>query len=210
MPSCPQASGRSPSSTHNMFSVAFQVETDPEPRAEQEAFTALEGPSPEEMPSDPEFPEALETQLHDPKGLLGVDKPAGEVDFVEPEGSEDLKTLSSEEEEEEEMGATQEPESLLPPSVLDQASVIAERFASSFSRRSSLAAEDGKCSGLGTPRLISRSSSVLSLEGSEKGLARWSSTGNTLPSPSTQCHLAFSRVESCFPEVLALLALSPR
>eukprot|EP00073_Rattus_norvegicus_P047755 XP_017449958.1 PREDICTED: pleckstrin homology domain-containing family G member 3 isoform X4 [Rattus norvegicus] len=191
--SCRRPSDRSPTSVEKRMSFesvssmpeesSEQVETDPEPRAEQEAFTALEGPSPEEMPSDPEFPEALETQLHDPKGLLGVDKPAGEVDFVEPEGSEDLKTLSSEEEEEEEMGATQEPESLLPPSVLDQASVIAERFASSFSRRSSLAAEDGKCSGLGTPRLISRSSSVLSLEGSEKGLARWSSTGDSLSNP---------------------------
>lgn len=181
----PQALGRNSSSTPNMFSVASQVETDPEPGAEQEAFTALEGPSTEEMPSDPEFPEALEAQLHAPKGLLGVDNPAAVVDFVEPEGSEDLKALSSEEEEEEEVGTAQEPESLLPPSVLDQASVIAERFASSFSRRSSLAIEDGKSSGLGTPRLISRSSSVLSLEGSDKGLARWSSIGDSLSNPPT-------------------------
>lgn len=169
----------------NMFPVASQVETDPEPGAEQEAFTALEGPSTEEMPSDPEFPEVLETQLHAPTGLLGVDSAADVVDFMEPEGSEDLKALSSEEEEEEEMEAAQETESLLPPSVLDQASVIAERFASSFSRRSSLAMEDGKSSGLGTPRLISRSSSVLSLEGSEKGLARWGSTGDSLSNPPT-------------------------
>lgn len=169
-----------------------EVETDPEPGAEQEAFTALEGPSTEEMPSDPEFPEALETQLHAPKGLLGVDNPAAVVDFVEPEGSEDLKALSSEEEEEEEVGTAQEPESLLPPSVLDQASVIAERFASSFSRRSSLAIEDGKSSGLGTPRLISRSSSVLSLEGSDKGLARWSSIGDSLSNPPTPYRSAWA------------------
>lgn len=160
-------------------------ETDPELGADQEAFPALEVPSAEEMPSDPESPEALETQLHAPKGLLGVDSPVDVVDFVEPEGTEDLKALSSEEEEEEGMEATQEPESLLPPSVLDQASVIAERFASSFSRRSSLAMEDGKSSGLGTPRLISRSSSMLSLEGSEKGLARWGSTGDSLSNPPT-------------------------
>ncbi|XP_031213068.1 pleckstrin homology domain-containing family G member 3 isoform X6 [Mastomys coucha] len=188
--SCRRPSKQSPTSAEKRLSLesvsslpevsSQQVETDPEPGAEQEVFTALEDPSTEEMPSDPEFPEALETQLHAPKGLLGVDNPAGVVDFVEPEGSEDLKALSSEEEEEEEMGAAQEPESLLPPSVLDQASVIAERFASSFSRRSSLAVEDGKSSGLGTPRLISRSSSVLSLEGSEKGLARWSSIGDSL------------------------------
>ncbi|XP_076778068.1 pleckstrin homology domain-containing family G member 3 isoform X15 [Arvicanthis niloticus] len=185
--SCRRPSNRSPTSAEKRMSFESvsslpEVETDPEPGVEQEAFTTLEGPSTEEMPSDPEFPEALETQLHAPKGLLGVDNPAGEVDFVEPEGSEDLKALSSEEEEEE---AAQEPESLLPPSVLDQASVIAERFASSFSRRSSLALEEGKSSGLGTPRLISRSSSVLSLEGSEKGLARWSSTGDSLSNPPT-------------------------
>uniref|UniRef100_A0A8C6GXC9 Pleckstrin homology domain containing, family G (with RhoGef domain) member 3 n=1 Tax=Mus spicilegus TaxID=10103 RepID=A0A8C6GXC9_MUSSI len=187
---CRRPSNRSPTSAEKRMSFESvsslpEVETDPEPGAEQEAFAALEGPSTEEMPSDPEFPEALETQLHAPKGLLGVDNPAAVVDFVEPEGSEDLKPLSSEEEEEEEMEAAQEPESLLPPSVLDQASVIAERFASSFSRRSSLAIEDGKSSGLGTPRLISRSSSVLSLEGSDKGLARWSSIGDSLSNPPT-------------------------
>ncbi|GAB1297547.1 Pleckstrin homology domain-containing family G member 3 [Apodemus speciosus] len=184
------SNNRSPTSAEKRMSFESvsslpEVETDPEPGSEQEAFTALEGPSTEEMPSDPEFPEALETQLHAPKGLLEEDHPAGVVDFVEPEGSEDLKALSSEEEDEEEMEAAQGPESLLPPSVLDQASVIAERFASSFSRRSSLAVEDGRASGLGTPRLISRSSSVLSLEGSEKGLARWSSIGDSLSNPPT-------------------------
>ncbi|XP_052041582.1 pleckstrin homology domain-containing family G member 3 isoform X6 [Apodemus sylvaticus] len=188
--SCRRPSNRSPTNAEKHMSFESvsslpEVETDPEPGSEQEAFTALEGPSTEEMPSDPEFPEALETQLHAPKGLLGVDHPADVVDFVEPDGPEDLKALSSEEEDEEEMEAAQEPESLLPPSVLDQASVIAERFASSFSRRSSLAVEDGRASGLGTPRLISRSSSVLSLEGSEKGLARWSSIGDSLSNPPT-------------------------
>ncbi|XP_050009509.1 pleckstrin homology domain-containing family G member 3 isoform X14 [Alexandromys fortis] len=187
--SCRRPSDRSPASAEKRMSFGSvsslpEVETDPEPGAEQEALTALEGPSTEEMPSEPDSPEVLETQLHVPKGLLQVDGPVDVVDFVEPEGTEDLKALSSEEEEEE-LGAPQEPESLLPPSVLDQASVIAERFASSFSRRSSLAMEDGKSSGLGTPRLISRSSSVLSLEGSEKGLARWSSTGDSLSNPPT-------------------------
>ncbi|XP_059135502.1 pleckstrin homology domain-containing family G member 3 isoform X1 [Peromyscus eremicus] len=185
--SCRRPSSRSPTSAEKRMSFESvsslpEVETDPEPGAEQEAFTALEDPS-TEMPSDPESPEVLETQLHGPKGLLEVDDPVDAVNFVEAEGTEDLKALSSEEEGEE--GAAQEPESLLPPSVLDQASVIAERFASSFSRRSSLAMEDGKSSGLGTPRLISRSSSVLSLEGSEKGLARWGSTGDSLGNPPT-------------------------
>ncbi|XP_071069981.1 pleckstrin homology domain-containing family G member 3 isoform X10 [Dasypus novemcinctus] len=158
-----------------------EVEPDPEPETEQEVFAAMEVPSTEEMPSDTDSPEVLETQLAAHQGLLGVDHPADMVDFMVAESTEDLKTLSSEEEEEE-MGATQEPESLLPPSVLDQASVIAERFVSSFSRRSSLALEDGKSSGFGTPRLTSRSSSVLSLEGSEKGPARCGSTSDSLSS----------------------------
>ncbi|CAN8214552.1 unnamed protein product [Coccothraustes coccothraustes] len=77
----------------------------------------------------------------------------------EPEhAAEDLQMLSSEEEEEEEgEGAT----SILPPSVLDQASVIAERFGggNSLSRRSSLALEGT----LG--RTPSHGGSTLSLDG---------------------------------------------
>ncbi|KAM4853416.1 pleckstrin homology domain-containing family G member 3 isoform 6-T9 [Thomomys bottae] len=157
-----------------------EVEPDLTPGTEQEVFATMEGPRTEELPSDSDSPELVETQLNTHQGLLRVDHPADMVDFVVAESTEDLKALSSEEEEEEEVGAAQEPESLLPPSVLDQASVIAERFVSSFSRRSSLALEDGKHSGFGTPRLVSRSSSVLSLEGSEKGLSRWGSTPDSL------------------------------
>ncbi|XP_021524745.2 pleckstrin homology domain-containing family G member 3 isoform X2 [Aotus nancymaae] len=177
-------SGRSPTSAEKRMSFESvsslpEVEPDPEVGSEQEVFAAVEGPSAEEMPSDTESPEVLETQLDSHQGLLGMDPPGDMVDFMAAESTEDLKALSSEEEEE--MGdATQEPESLLPPSVLDQASVIAERFVSSFSRRSSVALEDGKSSGFGSPRLVSRSSSVLSLEGSEKGLARHGSTTDSL------------------------------
>ncbi|XP_030668049.1 pleckstrin homology domain-containing family G member 3 isoform X3 [Nomascus leucogenys] len=169
-------SGRSPTGTEKRLSFESisslpEVEPDPEAGSEQEVFAAVEGPNAEEMPSDTESPEVLETQLDAHQGLLGMDPPGDMVDYVAAESTEDLKALSSEEEEE--MGsATQEPESLLPSSVLDQASVIAERFVSSFSRRSSVAQEDSKSSGFGSPRLVSRSSSVLSLEGSEKGLAR--------------------------------------
>ncbi|XP_036290183.1 pleckstrin homology domain-containing family G member 3 isoform X7 [Pipistrellus kuhlii] len=166
----------------------MKVEPDPEAGAEQEVFAAEEGPSAEEMPSDTESPEVLETQLDAHGELLGLGPPSDVVDFTAAESTEGMKALSSEEdeeeeeeeeveeeeeeEEEEETGAAQEPESLLPPSVLDQASVIAERFASGFSRRSSLALEDSKSAGFATPRLASRSGSLLSLEGSEKGLAR--------------------------------------
>nr|XP_021524744.1 pleckstrin homology domain-containing family G member 3 isoform X2 [Aotus nancymaae] len=177
-------SGRSPTSAEKRMSFESvsslpEVEPDPEVGSEQEVFAAVEGPSAEEMPSDTESPEVLETQLDSHQGLLGMDPPGDMVDFMAAESTEDLKALSSEEEEE--MGdAAQEPESLLPPSVLDQASVIAERFVSSFSRRSSVALEDGKSSGFGSPRLVSRSSSVLSLEGSEKDLARRGSTTDSL------------------------------
>uniref|UniRef100_A0A2I2ZK21 Pleckstrin homology and RhoGEF domain containing G3 n=1 Tax=Gorilla gorilla gorilla TaxID=9595 RepID=A0A2I2ZK21_GORGO len=177
-------SGRSPTSTEKRMSFESisslpEVEPDPEAGSEQEVFAAVEGPSAEEMPSDTESPEVLETQLDAHQGLLGMDPPGDMVDFVAAESTEDLKALSSEEEEEM-GGAAQEPESLLPPSVLDQASVIAERFVSSFSRRSSVAQEDSKSSGFGSPRLVSRSSSVLSLEGSEKGLARHGSATDSL------------------------------
>ncbi|KAG7466340.1 hypothetical protein MATL_G00163680 [Megalops atlanticus] len=72
---------------------------------------------------------------------------------------------SSEDEEEEEEGAAPElePGSILPPSVLDQASVIAERFVSTLSRRSSLIADDARSPTCPSPRLGSRSGSALSL-----------------------------------------------
>ncbi|XP_046506807.1 pleckstrin homology domain-containing family G member 3-like isoform X2 [Equus quagga] len=188
--SCRSPSGRSPTRAEKRMSFESasslpEVEPDPESGTEQEVFATVEGPSTEEMPSDSESPEVLDAQLDVHQELLGLDHPGGIVDFVVAESTEDLKALSSEEEEEE-MGAAQEPESLLPPSVLDQASVIAERFVSSFSRRSSLALEDSKSSGFGTPRLTSRSSSVLSLEGSEKGLARGGSTSDPLGSQLPQ------------------------
>uniref|UniRef100_A0A8D0X070 Pleckstrin homology and RhoGEF domain containing G3 n=2 Tax=Sus scrofa TaxID=9823 RepID=A0A8D0X070_PIG len=179
-------SSRSPTTAEKFLSFESvsslpEVEPDPESGTEQEVFAAMEGPSTEEMASDTEAPEVLEMQLDAHQLLLGLDPPGDIVDFMVAESTEDPKALSSEEEEEE-IGATHEPESLLPPSVLDQASVIAERFVSSFSRRSSLALEDGKSSGFGTPRLTSRSSSVLSLEDSEKGPAPCVSTTDSLDS----------------------------
>lgn len=114
---------------------------------------------------DLEFLEVLDVQFDVYQELLGLDYLGGIVDFVVVESIEDFKVLSSEEEEE-------EFESFLFFFVLDQVSVIVERFVSSFFRRSSLALEDSKLSGFGISRFISRSSSVFSLEGSEKGLVR--------------------------------------
>ncbi|XP_014113288.1 PREDICTED: pleckstrin homology domain-containing family G member 3 [Pseudopodoces humilis] len=101
----------------------------------------------------------------------------------EPErAAEDLQVLSSEEEEEEEgEGAT----SILPPSVLDQASVIAERFGggSSLSRRSSLVLEGP----LG--RTPSHGGSTLSLDGGpplESGEPEGSRSAIPSPEPFTR------------------------
>eukprot|EP00069_Balaena_mysticetus_P019625 bmy_12345T0 len=184
--SCRRPSSRSPTTAEKCLSFESvsslpEVEPDPESGTEQEVLAAIEGPRTEEMPSDTEAPEVLEMQLDTHQLLLGLDPPGDMVDFMVAESTEDPKVLSSEDEEEE-MGAAHEPESLLPPSVLDQASVIAERFVSNFSRRSSLALEDGKSSGFGTPRLTSRSSSVISLEDSEKGLAPRGNTTDSLGS----------------------------
>ncbi|XP_049754170.1 pleckstrin homology domain-containing family G member 3 isoform X8 [Elephas maximus indicus] len=182
---CRRPSSQSPTNAEKRMSFESvsslpEVELDPEPEAEREVFAAVEGPSTEEMPSDTESPEVLETQFDAHQELLEMDHVGDMVDFVVAESSEDLKALSSEEEDD--MGAIQQPESLLPPSVLDQASVIAERFVSSFSRQSSVALEDGKSSGFTTPQLVSRSSSMLSLEGSEKGPAQHGSITDSLTS----------------------------
>ncbi|KAB0342811.1 hypothetical protein FD754_019737 [Muntiacus muntjak] len=184
--SCGRTRSRSPTPEEkclNFESVTSlpEVEPDTESGTEQEVFAAVEGPSTEEMPSDTEAREALEMQLDPHQLLLGLEPPDDMAEFMVAESTEDPKALSSEDEEEE-VGAPHEPESLLPPSVLDQASVIAELFVSSVSRRSSLALEDGKSSGFGTPRLTSRSSSVVSLEGGEKGPAPRGSTTDSLGS----------------------------
>lgn len=106
------------------------------------------------------FEEGTETYFDVCKPLEnGIDK-----------NTEDIKTFSSEEDEEE--TTIHESPSILPPSVLDQASVIAERFINSLSRRNSLALEDGKVTGHITPRLLSRSSSLINLDGTEKSLCQ--------------------------------------
>ncbi|XP_074221492.1 pleckstrin homology domain-containing family G member 3 isoform X7 [Camelus bactrianus] len=184
--SCRRPGSRSPPTSEKCMSFESvsslpEVEPDPESGTEQEVFAAVEGPSTED--TDTEAPEVLEMELDAHQLLLGLDPPGDMVDFMVAESTEDPKALSSEDEEEE-IEVSHEPESLLPPSVLDQASVIAERFVSSFSRRSSLAQEDGRSSGFGTPRLTSRSNSVLSLADSEKGPAPHGSTtdpGSQLP-----------------------------
>nr|XP_054491600.1 pleckstrin homology domain-containing family G member 3 [Agelaius phoeniceus] len=119
----------------------------PPPGSAQGPGTHTPNSSAEEHPKVPKSPSLV--------GTLAL--PSGDR---EPEHTaEDLQVLSSEEEEEEEEG--EGAASILPPSVLDQASVIAERFGggSSLSRRSSLALEGT----LG--RTPSHGGSTLSLDG---------------------------------------------
>ncbi|MCJ8737034.1 hypothetical protein PDJAM_G00019240 [Pangasius djambal] len=84
--------------------------------------------------------------------------------------SEDIEDLGEEEEEEEEEDEEEEegssgtePRSILPTSVLDKASVIAEHFAGSLSRQSSLAADDMFSLGCPSSQTGSRRSSIFSL-----------------------------------------------
>ncbi|XP_026516890.1 pleckstrin homology domain-containing family G member 3 isoform X3 [Terrapene carolina triunguis] len=157
----------------------------PENRRSAETASAIleAAPEPTELPEEErpeESPEAASTP--EPAQQRAMEQ---EQSLAMAENVEDLKALSSEEEEEEETRAR----SILPPSVLDHASLIAEMFGSSFSRRSSLALEEGRPGGFLTPRLVSRSSSMLSLEGSEKGQGRGSaanSQGRISPPGSTR------------------------
>nr|XP_023829651.1 pleckstrin homology domain-containing family G member 3 isoform X4 [Salvelinus alpinus] len=90
--------------------------------------------------------------------------------------SDDIKTLSSaessEEEEEEEVAAAQEsgPSSILPPSVLNQASAIAEHFTNTARRGST---DDARSLGCPSPRLPSRTGSTLSLGGEANERPHW-------------------------------------
>uniref|UniRef100_A0A4W5NS15 Pleckstrin homology and RhoGEF domain containing G3 n=1 Tax=Hucho hucho TaxID=62062 RepID=A0A4W5NS15_9TELE len=90
--------------------------------------------------------------------------------------SDDTKTLSSaessEEEEEEEVAAAQEsgPSSILPPSVLNQASAIAEHFTNTARRGST---DDARSLGCPSPRLPSRTGSTLSLGGEANERPHW-------------------------------------
>ncbi|XP_033015403.1 pleckstrin homology domain-containing family G member 3 isoform X2 [Lacerta agilis] len=190
---------QSPSSSGEKNRVGDNVSSVPKARSAIELSMVLEA-SPlkeeylEEGPSDPESVGNPEPVLAGQWGTLNQQRSDG----LESTENTELKPLSSEEEEEEEEEEDRrspQTRSILPFSVLDQASVIAERFASSLSRRSSLALEEGK--GHLTPKQASRSGSVLSLDGSEKAGCRTNSTTDSLPQeplgePSSACSGATS------------------
>lgn len=77
---------------------------------------------------------------------------------------EDVGVDEEEDEDEEEDQAAENESSILPPSVLNQASVIAEHFVSN-TRRSSSTMDDVRSLGCPSPRIPSRTGSMLSLGG---------------------------------------------
>ncbi|XP_036405340.1 pleckstrin homology domain-containing family G member 3-like isoform X2 [Megalops cyprinoides] len=87
---------------------------------------------------------------------------SGEASTTEEEDEE-------EEDEEDTAAESNEPASILPPSVLDQASVIAERFTAG-GRRGSLAGDEARSLGCPSPRLPSRRGSTFSLGGDAQRL----------------------------------------
>ncbi|XP_030626757.1 pleckstrin homology domain-containing family G member 3 [Chanos chanos] len=101
--------------------------------------------------------------------------PGSQVEESTGESSED-------EYEAEDASQGQEPNSILPSSVLDKASAIAEHFVS-HTRRSSLATDEGRSLGCPSPRLPSRTGSSLSLGGD--ALERAHRLGSTSSEP--QC-----------------------
>ncbi|KAJ8290396.1 hypothetical protein GJAV_G00012300 [Gymnothorax javanicus] len=121
---------------------------------------------PQDLSTDPDMAEQEEEEG---KGE-GDEERNEEEDEEEKETSTErqqamMKTLSSGESSEEEEEALEvEPSSILPQSVLDQASIIAERFAS-LSRRDSLATDNTRSLSCPSPRvgLGSRSGSAISL-----------------------------------------------
>ncbi|XP_069544168.1 pleckstrin homology domain-containing family G member 3 [Brachyistius frenatus] len=96
----------------------------------------------------------------------GDPEPRGEPSSATPDS--DSKTLSSgessedEEDEKEAAGKELESPSILPSSVLDKASAIAQHFTNSI-KRGSVAQDDARSLGCASPRLPSRTGSTLSL-----------------------------------------------
>uniref|UniRef100_UPI003AB08354 pleckstrin homology domain-containing family G member 3 n=1 Tax=Centroberyx gerrardi TaxID=166262 RepID=UPI003AB08354 len=131
-----------------------------------------ENPEPEPL-SNPEGSSATPPRI--PASPDGAEAPTPEENQENPEEpsaatpESDSKTLSSgessEEEEDEEKDAAEkesEANSILPSSVLDKASAIAQHFTNSI-RRSSQAVDDARSLGCPSPRLPSRTGSTLSL-----------------------------------------------
>ncbi|XP_038640144.1 pleckstrin homology domain-containing family G member 3-like isoform X9 [Scyliorhinus canicula] len=139
--------------------------------------------SPEETKEVAEVLEQVDVEVSD--SVREAVESATEGSFNE--AGEEPKHLSSEESTDEEE-QERNPRSILPPSVLGQASFIAGHFMNSRSRRNSLAADDGRPYGCPTPKVTSRQSS---LENGDKVL--WNSgTVDT----SSDCQVSVSQTNN--------------
>lgn len=144
----------------------FQLSTDNLPQEKMPEFEPTENlkpevsaePDPPRMPVSPQMSENLIPEGHS--------EPTEEPSTATPDS--DAKTLSSSESSEDEDEEKETPEkkgeatSILPSSVLDKASVIAQHFTNSI-KRGSLTQDDASCLGRSSPRLLSRTNSSLSI-----------------------------------------------
>ncbi|XP_059810049.1 pleckstrin homology domain-containing family G member 3-like isoform X3 [Hypanus sabinus] len=149
-------------------SVSEEVTPDVEPMSIQQIVTEACQSALEEMQSDTEathspegtkgadeVPEATDAELSGPE--QGTVDPAVECPFSET--GDEPKHFSSEDSSEEEE-QEQDSQSILPPSVLGQASLIAEHFLNSPSRCNSLVNDDGSSYSCVTPKVTNRQSSL--------------------------------------------------
>ncbi|XP_047243998.1 pleckstrin homology domain-containing family G member 3-like isoform X7 [Girardinichthys multiradiatus] len=167
-------------STHNLpLETPLEKTKEPEPEPSSD-------PAPSMIPETSQMSEDL--------------KPDEEPDHVELPSSatvnSDAKTLSSgessEEEEDEREAADKESSSpsILPSSVLDKASAIAQHFSNTM-KRGSLAQDDARSLGCPSPRLPSRTGSMLSLR-SESADRPLRLNSNSSDPPEAPCGADFS------------------
>ncbi|XP_026196936.1 pleckstrin homology domain-containing family G member 3 isoform X2 [Anabas testudineus] len=159
-----------PGGTEPVSEQLFTHDLPQEKTSEMEPTENPVVPSADPGPGIPVFPQRSEDVI-----------PEGDPEPTEEPASathdSDAKTLSSsessEDEEEEKETPPKEGEatSILPSSVLDKASAIAQHFTSSI-KRGSLAQDDASCLGCSSPRLLSRTNSSLSLSLNAEGADR--------------------------------------
>lgn len=140
--------------------ICLQISTDNLLLEKLPEFDLTENPEPE-LPAKSDPPRTPESLIPE-----GDSEPTEEPSSATPDS--DAKTLSSSESSEEEddekktSGTKGEVTSILPSSVLDKASAIAQHFTNSI-KRGSLAQDETSCLGRSSPRLLSRTNSSLSL-----------------------------------------------
>ncbi|XP_045915861.1 pleckstrin homology domain-containing family G member 3-like isoform X2 [Micropterus dolomieu] len=168
---CNKENGRLPEEDEpgGLQPTCEQPPTDELPQEKTSESEPIENPEPEPKPSDPDSLSAtsqripVSPQSSEDLKLERDSEPTEQPCSSTPDS--DSKTLSSGESSEDEEGAAEkegETSSILPSSVLDKASAIAQHFSNSI-RRGSLVQDDARSLGCASPRLPSRTGSSLSL-----------------------------------------------